>query len=62
MSRIMRCRLPPFIIFIILCICSNWLSSWFTAGTDEFLADELRWQLVHEQGDTAPFPSARSAA
>ena len=25
MLRIMRCRLPPFIIFIIFCICSNWL-------------------------------------
>src|SRR5205823_9074254 len=33
MPRIIRCRLPPFIIFIIFCICSNWLSSWFTACT-----------------------------
>src|SRR5688572_9118244 len=33
MPRIMRCRLPPFIIFIIFCICSNWLSSWLTACT-----------------------------
>src|SRR5262249_41052836 len=33
MLRIMRCMLPPRIIFIIFCICSNWLSSWFTACT-----------------------------
>ncbi len=33
MPRIMRAKFPPFIIFIIFCICSNWLSSWLTACT-----------------------------
>src|SRR6185503_15816983 len=34
MPRIMRAKFPPFIIFIIFCICSNWLRSWFTACTE----------------------------
>ena len=29
--RIIFCRLPERIIFIIFCICSNWFRSWFTA-------------------------------
>jgi len=31
MLRSMRAMFPPFIIFIIFCICSNWFRSWFTA-------------------------------
>src|SRR6185503_15337383 len=42
MPRSIRCRLPPRIIFIILRICSNWVSRRFTSWTCTPAPDAMR--------------------